>query len=320
MFKRKKNTITDTLPAAASRNISQELYPIRHISNYLIRKKEELLNEELTTINKIEEITQSFNQVVSDANQINHSVEGFKTDFTEMVSISDTLYTSMSEISSSIDTAQENMKNLRTGTTKLTSNLKEIQTVCDNYQTAFEEIQNTLIGIVKIANQTNLLALNASIEATRAGEAGKGFAVVADQVKNLSIEIKNLVDNVNHSIEHIQENSENMTTSLTETNNALTLSVENTKNTELHFTSILERVDNVKEINACIKNTANDCNKKIDSISQAMQDSNLYYQKVTQNINDTTTRMSQKGFVFEDMGNMLTQIEPILNEIEKNHT
>ncbi|MDO5519422.1 MAG: methyl-accepting chemotaxis protein [bacterium] len=319
--KMKSNPITTSIDNESKNKrkvLTDGLYPIRYITNYLIDKKNELLHQESQTINEIQQINSSFKDVISGASEITESMESFKGDFNNMLTISDSFQNSMTDILEAVTDAQSNMNSLRQDNLQLGKNLNEIQTVCDDYQTSFEEIQNTLSGIIKIANQTNLLALNASIEAARAGEAGKGFAVVADEVKNLSVEIKTLVDNVNTSIDHIRSNSENMTTSLLETNQALETSVENVKNTEADFSKIHSNANGVQKINLQLKDTANSCTHKIDDITDAFARSNTYYTKVTENIDTTTAKLTKKCFYFEDMSNMLIQIEPILDQLEQD--
>lgn len=59
---------------------------------------------------------------------------------------------------------------------------------------------NMLSDVKKVADQTNLLALNAAIEAARAGEHGRGFAVVAEEVRNLSVNSKDLNEKIREKV------------------------------------------------------------------------------------------------------------------------
>lgn len=70
---------------------------------------------------------------------------------------------------------------------------------------ATDEIRSIADSIADIARQTNLLALNATIEAARAGEAGRGFAVVAQEVKLLSVEVREAVDDIRGRVDRLNE-------------------------------------------------------------------------------------------------------------------
>lgn len=65
---------------------------------------------------------------------------------------------------------------------------------------ALEEI-NSLVA--EVASQTNLLGLNAAIEAARAGDLGRGFGVVADEIRRLSLTVKDSSKQVNDKITEI---------------------------------------------------------------------------------------------------------------------
>lgn len=70
---------------------------------------------------------------------------------------------------------------------------------------ATAEIRGIVDSIAEIARQTNLLALNASIEAARAGEAGRGFGVVAQEVKVLSVEVREAVETIRNRVDRLTQ-------------------------------------------------------------------------------------------------------------------
>jgi methyl-accepting chemotaxis protein len=60
-----------------------------------------------------------------------------------------------------------------------------------------KKVTEALSAIEYISTQTNLLALNASIEAARAGVHGAGFGVVADEIRKLSVQVKESAETIN---------------------------------------------------------------------------------------------------------------------------
>ncbi|WP_181832750.1 methyl-accepting chemotaxis protein [Bosea caraganae] len=70
------------------------------------------------------------------------------------------------------------------------------------------EIRSIVDSIAEIARQTNLLALNATIEASRAGESGRGFAVVAQEVKALSVEVREAVDHIRSRVDRLAQTAQ----------------------------------------------------------------------------------------------------------------
>lgn len=69
----------------------------------------------------------------------------------------------------------------------------------------FNNVENMVVEITKIAKQTNLLALNASIEAARAGEFGKGFAVVASEVQKLAGESNRVAKEITNQVKELSK-------------------------------------------------------------------------------------------------------------------
>lgn len=167
-----------------------------------------------------------------------------------------------------------------------------------------------------IANQTNLLALNASIEAARAGEQGRGFAVVADQVTKLSVGIKELVGDVNKSMEGLQTSSESLAHSLDDIREALDASRVQMENTEEVFQGINQSVSGVEDVHRGINEVVDHCSAKVTQLQGSMKTHEKRYEQVQMNINDLKSLMTQKGFIYEDISNMMEQAQPLIKNIQ----
>ena len=106
---------------------------------------------------------------------------------------------------------------------------------------------------------------------------------------------------------------------LDENNNRLVESVNNTKSAigESH-----ERVVETQEVVGQIKTVADEvteqseqmgevfvnCEASISSISNNIEDSRSYFDTVSNDIENMKVKITEKGFMFEDMNNVLEQI------------
>ena len=178
------------------------------------------------------------------------------------------------------------------------------------------EIAKLTENILNIAAQTNLLALNASIEAARAGEAGRGFAVVADEVTKLSIGIKELVGDVNKSMEGLQTSSENLTHSLLDVQDALDASRTQMDTTEDVFSHINDSVSSVENVHRGINEVVENCSGQVDQLREDMEAHETRYAQVQSDIDGLKSLMTEKGFIYEDISNMMEQADPLIENIK----
>lgn len=84
----------------------------------------------------------------------------------------------------------------------------EATAMINGLATATSEIRSIVDAIAEIARQTNLLALNATIEAARAGDAGKGFGVVAQEVKSLSLGVREAADHIRNQVDRLNQTAQ----------------------------------------------------------------------------------------------------------------
>ena len=191
--------------------------------------------------------------------------------------------------------------------------------VLSKFQNSFDEIQETMSGIIGIANQTNMLSLNASIEAARAGEHGLGFAVVATEVSTLSAEIKKLVDTVNANMALLREDASNLNASMETANKMLHQEQEQVVKTTELFENIKGSVNGMIEVQQQIADAVDNCNDCADQIQSDILSAKDGYIRVSETVNQLSGDITRKNQLYEDMINLLDQVDPIVEEIQTTH-
>ena len=318
MFGRKKNTVEVTAQAKKSdqKQIKEYLDAMSFLSTFVIDKKEALVEEELKTIREIDKVKESYSEVIEHNAEVSDAVDAFQAEFERIGDISGQFNEVISEVTGVSNGALQDIQELKESTAKVEKQFAQINKVYDEFQARFDEIRATMQNIVGIANQTNLLALNASIEAARAGEQGRGFAVVADQVTKLSVGIKELVGDVNKSMEGLQTSSESLTHSLDDVREALDASRVQMENTEEVFQGINQSVSGVENVHRGINEVVDHCSAKVTQLQGSMKTHEKRYEQVQMNINDLKSLMTQKGFIYEDISNMMEQARPLIKNIQ----
>ena len=319
MFGRKREEVQETAVRTAQQgkkgNVKEYLDSMSYLSRFVIEKKEALVEEEMKAIREIDKVKDSYTEGIEHNAAGSDAVDAFQTEFAKIGEISGQFNDVIQGVTTVSDGAIEDIRELKESSAKVEEQFTEIGKIYDEFQARFDEIRATMQNIVGIANQTNLLALNASIEAARAGEHGKGFAVVADEVTKLSIGIKELVGDVNKSMEGLEASSENLTRSLGGVREALDESRTQMENTEEVFQKINQSVSGVEDVHQGINQVVDHCTGKVERIQSSMDTHEKQYEQVRTNIDDLKSLMTQKGFIYEDISNMMEQAEPLIKNI-----
>ena len=226
------------------------------------------------TSSVLERINFAAVEVVSESEQISHSLQSLAHGSTEQAQSVDAFQLTIESISSSIKENSKSAQDAKIKADQISSyvnvsneQMKEVSTAMDAITEQSYEISKIIKEIEDISFQTNILALNAAVEAARAGEAGKGFAVVADEVRNLAgrtaasakstgaliSNTVNLVENGSVITKKTAENINNVVKNIDVINTIITQISEMSMTQE---SEILSLCSNIDEIATVIRNSS----------------------------------------------------------------
>ncbi len=312
--KNKVNEETPVKETAENENkvsFKDRMKAIREIGRFSIEQKEKLQTEEANTIHGIETIRDSFNIVEEKYADISDSVNDFQNQFKTIEQITQAFDEIVQKLVKTADDSHNGMERVDKSSGAVSETIQEVEKVFEAFQQSFDEIREKVELIGGFAKQTNLLALNASIEAARAGEAGRGFAVVADEVTNLSTEIQTVVTSIFDSMKTLDENNNRLVESVDHTKEAIEASHDRVVETQEVVGNIKNVADEVTEQSGQMGGVFKNCESSINSISDNINDSQRFFDTVSSDIDDITVLITKKGFMFEDMNNVLEQIDPL---------
>ena len=321
MFGRKKEEVQEMTVHTAQQgkkgNVKEYLDSMSYLSRFVIEKKEALVEEEMKAIREIDKVKDSYTEVIEHNAAVSDAVDAFQTEFAKIGEISGQFNDVIQGVTTVSDGAIEDIRELKESSAKVEEQFTEIGKIYDEFQARFDEIRATMQNIVGIANQTNLLALNASIEAARAGEHGKGFAVVADEVKKLSDEIKALIITVNDSVKAIESDTGKLSSSIEESQNVLGRSLSNVEHTYAIFDQITEAAGGAESVESQIRETVNTSEQKLEEVKHSFELEEQQFHDVLEHIEQANKLGTMKSSLFENMDNLLCQVEPMAEDLKK---
>ena len=319
MFKKKTEIHAVPTETVTGLALKQSLEPITQITKSLKENRKSLIEEEMQTASQISDIQGSFDTILAQSDQVASGMDSIKQEFANIVEVSSQIETSVSGVLTATDQANENVDSLQESSSNVLKDFQHVVEVLNKFQSSFDEIQETMSGIIGIANQTNMLSLNASIEAARAGEHGLGFAVVATEVSTLSAEIKKLVDTVNANMALLREDASNLNAAMETANRMLSHEQEQVKKTTELFGNIKESVNGVIEVQQQIAAAVDTCNETADQIQGDILSAKDGYIGVSETVNQLSGDITRKNQLYENMINLLDQVDPIVEEVQKTH-
>lgn len=319
MFRKKEVTHAVPIETESAKALSEDLFPLSYMSKSLKETRKSLIAEDHNTTEQIAEIQESFETILEQSDRVASSMDTIKDKFNNIVEVSSQIEGSVNEVLDATGHATENVDSLQESSSNVLKDFEKVSQVLANFQKSFDEIQETMSGIIGIANQTNMLSLNASIEAARAGEHGLGFAVVATEVSTLSAEIKKLVDTVNANMASLKQDAADLNSSMEMATAMLTKEQEQVAQTNVLFNDIKTSVSGVIEVQKAIAGYVDDCNESANQIQSDILSAKENYISVASSVDKLSSDITRKNALYEDMENLLTQVDPIVEDIKANH-
>ncbi len=297
-----------------SQNKEKSLYPVLYVTDSLNDYQQELVQHEVAALNELSMVNKSFRNVLKESENFRETLQNFEQGFSSINDVSGQFAEVKDNISNSVIQAQGEVEELKNNSVLVGSYFDEMHSSFEAFQSALKDIKSCMGKIVSIADQTNILSLNASVEAARVGEQGKGFSIVAGEVKNLSDEIRKLVEMVDTSIGEVEQAADNLNSSINISHQAVEQSISRVDETYEMFDNITQAAEGATAVQSEISQVIDNTKTELHTVCSFFDRMKEHYQEVMNHINSASKMGTTKSAMYEDMDNMLSQIPPIVRE------
>ena len=302
--------------APAKAREEKSLYPVLHVAGSLKEYQKELVQKEVASLFELSMVGSAFSGVLKEAGHFQGKLRDLGCSFSNINETAEQFSQVRGEIADTVAQAQSQMDALGQTSAEVQRSYETMSETFAQLQAAIREIQQCMGKIVSIADQTNILAINASIEAARAGEAGKGFAVVATQVKQLAEEIKSLSSEVNSGVNDVEARAGELNHSILTSQETLGQGVGIVSQTGESFQRITAAAEGAVSVQTEISGVILSSQQELQSIRQFFEGIMDKYQEVVKHIDRASRLGTTKSAMFEDMDNMISQLPPLVRDLE----
>ena len=281
----------------------KSLYPILHVADSLKAYQRELVTKEVASLSELGRVGSAFSGVLSEADHFQEKLQELGASFSHIDQTSEQFGQVRGEIAQTVTEAQGQMEALGQTSMRVQQSYEEMAEIFSKLETAIREIQQCMGKIV-------------SIEAARAGVEGRGFAVVAAQVKELAKEIKALAQEVNTGVSDVEDRAGELSGSIRASQETLGQGVDIVSQTDESFRKITAAAEGAVEVQNQISGVITASQGDLQALCQFFDQIKEQYQEVIRHLDRASRLGTTKSAMFEDMDNMISQLPPIVRDLE----
>lgn len=297
----------------------KSLYPVLHVAGSLKEYQKELVKKEVASLWELGQVGDSFSDVLREGDQFQAKLQELGESFSSISQTAEQFSQVRDEIGQSVEQARNQMGDLGQVSGEVQKSFDTMTETFTHLESAIRGIQQSMGKIVSIAEQTNILAINASIEAARAGQEGRGFAVVATQVKTLAEEIKALAGEVDSGVNDVEVRAGELSQSISTAEQTLAQGTSIVGATEGSFEKINAAAEGAVAVQGGIAGVIQSSLGELQTLCQFFDGIKGRYQEVVKHIDSASRLGTTKSAMFEDMDNMISQIPPLISDLESGN-